>query len=190
MNDQNEKYKRLIPVESSWQLVIPFRRWIQNPQRLLARRIKEGMVVLEIGCGPGFFTPDIARMVGKTGKVIAADLQEGMLHKLSEKIEGTEVEGRISLHKCETNKTGISEKIDLVLAFSMMHEVVDKKQFLNEIKSTLNSNGRLYIIESFIHPPKKDFEDTIAKASEVGFEVVEKPRFFWSRATILKAAGK
>jgi ubiquinone/menaquinone biosynthesis C-methylase UbiE len=187
MNNQDGKYKKLIPVESSWQLVIPFRKWIQNPQKLLASHIKEGMIVLEVGCGPGFFTPDIARLVGKTGRVIAADLQEGMLQKLSEKIKGTEVEGRIKLHKCEVDKTGISEKVDLVVAFAMMHEVVDKKRFLNEIKSTLNPNGQLYIMEVFIHPPKKDFEDTLAKAVEVGFEIVEKPKFFWSRAVILKA---
>lgn len=187
MNNRDENYKRLIPVESSWQLDFPFRSWIQNPQKVLAGRIKEGMVVLEVGCGPGFFTPEVARMVGKTGKVIAADLQDGMLQKLNKKIKGTAVEGRIKLHKCEIDKIGITEKVDLVLAFSMMHEVVDKKRFLIEIKSILNPDGRVYIIETMIHPPKRDFYDTIAKADEAEFEIVEKPRLFWSRVVILKA---
>jgi len=43
-------------------------------------------------------------MVGKSGRVIAADLQEGMLQKLRKKIRGTELEERITLHKCEENK--------------------------------------------------------------------------------------
>jgi ubiquinone/menaquinone biosynthesis C-methylase UbiE len=39
------------------------------------------MTVLDIGCGPGFFTIDMARMVGDSGRVIAADLQAAMLQK-------------------------------------------------------------------------------------------------------------
>jgi ubiquinone/menaquinone biosynthesis C-methylase UbiE len=35
------------------------------------------MTVLEVGCGPGFFTLDIAEMVGESGKIIAADVQDG-----------------------------------------------------------------------------------------------------------------
>ena len=44
------------------------------------------MTVLDVGCGPGFFTLDMARLVGPSGRVIAADLQEGMLEKLGQKI--------------------------------------------------------------------------------------------------------
>jgi ubiquinone/menaquinone biosynthesis C-methylase UbiE len=65
------------------------RRWVQDPRKILSPYIKEGMTVLDIGCGPGFFTVDIARLVGKSGRVIAADLQEGMLRRLKEKIRKT-----------------------------------------------------------------------------------------------------
>jgi len=44
------------------------------------------MIALDVGCGPGYFSLDMARMVGKTGHVIACDLQQGMLQKLKEKI--------------------------------------------------------------------------------------------------------
>ena len=37
------------------------------------------MTVLDIGCGPGFFTREIAKMLNGTGKVIDANIQEGML---------------------------------------------------------------------------------------------------------------
>ncbi len=40
------------------------------------------------GCGPGFFTLDMADMAGETGRVIACDLQEGMLHKVRDKVQG------------------------------------------------------------------------------------------------------
>ena len=43
------------------------------------------MTVLEVGPGMGFFTLDIASKVGKSGKVIAVDVQSKMLDKESVK---------------------------------------------------------------------------------------------------------
>jgi ubiquinone/menaquinone biosynthesis C-methylase UbiE len=45
----------------------------------------------------GHFTIAMAKMVGISGKVISADLQDGMLQKLGNKIKGTELEERITL---------------------------------------------------------------------------------------------
>ena len=98
--------KRVCPVEIAGCLDNRIRRWIQNPQKILGPYIEEGMIVLDIGCGPGFFSIDMAQMVGKSGRVIAADLQEGMLQKLRDKIQGTELEERVTLHKCEGKKIG------------------------------------------------------------------------------------
>ena len=50
------------------------------------------MKVLDIGCGPGFFTIEIAKMLNGSGLVIAADMQEGMLCKVQQKVEGTGLE--------------------------------------------------------------------------------------------------
>jgi ubiquinone/menaquinone biosynthesis C-methylase UbiE len=66
---------RVCPVKRAGSLDNRIRRWIQNPKKILKPYIEEGMTVLDIGCGPGFFSIDMAQMVGKTGRVIAADLQ-------------------------------------------------------------------------------------------------------------------
>ena len=72
-------------------------------------------------------------MVGKNGKIYAVDLQEGMLEKLREKINGTELEERIILHKCEEDKIGLSEQVDFVLAFYMVHELTTPDVFFKEM---------------------------------------------------------
>ena len=144
------------------------------------------MVVLDVGCGPGFFTVEMAKMVGDSGKVIAADLQEGMINKVKWKIRGKDIEKRIVLHKCKKNEIAVTEKVDLVLAFYMVHEVPDENDFLKEIRSILRPNGILYIVEPKFHVSSKAFKDTIKKATSLGFEPIKKPRICLSRAMVLK----
>ena len=178
--------KRVCPVEIAGILDNRIRRWLQNPQKILGHYINEGMTVLDLGCGPGFFSTDIAHMVGKSGHVIASDLQEGMLQKLKGKIQGTEVEERITLHKCEETRIGISENVDFVLAFYMIHEVPNQDKFLNEVGSILKTNGQFLIVEPTFRVSKTAFEETIAKAISTGFTIVERPELFLSKAVVLK----
>ena len=47
-----------------------------NPQRRLRDApLKEGMAVVDYGCGPGRHTLAIAKQVGPKGKVFAVDIQ-------------------------------------------------------------------------------------------------------------------
>lgn len=182
----SDRNNHVCPITRAGWLDIRFRRWIQNPQKILGPYIEEGMTVLDMGCGPGFFSIDMARMVGKSGRVIASDLQEGMLEKLRDKIKGTQLEKRIILHKCEENKIGISEDVDLILAFYMVHELPNQEEFFHEIGSMLKSNGKVLIVEPLFHVSKAAFEETIEKARDAGFTPVERPRVFFSKAVILK----
>lgn len=141
---------------------------------------------MDLGCGPGFFSIDMAQIVGRSGRVIASDLQEGMLKKLSEKINGTELEDRITLHKCEENKIGVSENVDFVLAFYMVHEVPNQEEFFIEIETILKPNGRVLIVEPPFHVSKTAFEEAVRKARDAGFTDVERPKVFLSKAVIFK----
>lgn len=177
---------RICPVERAGSLDNRIRRWIQNPQKILRPYIEEGMTVLDIGCGPGFFSIDMAQMVGNSGRVIASDLQEGMLQKVRDKIKGTELEERITLHKCEENKIGVSEHVDFVLLFYMVHEVPNKEEFFNEIGTLLRPNGHVLIVEPPFHVSKSEFEETVRKARDAGFTDVEGPNVLFSKTVILK----
>ncbi len=53
------------------------------------------MTVLDMGCGPGFFTVEMARKVGPSGRVVAVDVQEGMLQQQRKKIRGTALPSRV-----------------------------------------------------------------------------------------------
>jgi len=183
MSDRNN---RVCPVERAGSLDSRIRRWFQNPQKILRPYIVEGMTVLDVGCGPGFFSIDMAYMVGKAGRVIASDLQEGMLQKLRDKIKGTEVEKRITLHKCEENKIGITDHVDFVLLFYMVHEVPNKFSFFDEIATILKPNGQVLLVEPPFHVSKLAFEETIKNTRDAGFSDTEGPHILFHKTAILK----
>ncbi|NTW88757.1 MAG: class I SAM-dependent methyltransferase [Desulfobulbaceae bacterium] len=178
--------ERVCPVALSGSLDNGIRRYLQNPQKILRPYIAEGMTVLDVGCGPGFFSIEMARMVGKSGRVIAADLQEGMLQKVKAKVKNTELEERILLHKCGENNIGVSEPVDFVLLFYMVHEVPNKEHFFNEIRTILKPQGQVLIVEPPFHVSKSSFEETIRIATDSGLTVIERPKIFFSRAVLLR----
>ena len=183
MNNKN----RVCPVEIAGSLDTKIRRWLQNPVKILKPYVKKGMTAMDIGCGPGFFTLPLAELTGENGKVIAADLQEGMLNKLLEKIKGTEIEERIKLHKCEQDKIGANEKVDFILAFYMVHEVPDQGSFLKELKSIMREDGTIFIVEpKLFHVSKKAFEKMLRLAESIGLKPVEFPHLPFSWAVVLK----
>ncbi len=180
-----ETNQRICPVERAGGLDNSVRRLLQNPQKILKPYINEGMTILDMGCGPGFFTIEIARLLNGTGKVIAADLQQGMLDKVNQKIKGTVLEQRITLHQCQATSVGVAEKVDFVLAFYMIHEVPDRQKLFEEFKSLLKPFGKILIIEPKFHVSKKLFNEMIATLETLGFEILSGPKVFFSRSVLL-----
>lgn len=185
-NMETMNAQRVCPVELAGGLDNWVRKLLQNPEKILKPYITEGMTVLDLGCGPGFFSVGIGKLLKDTGKVIAADLQEGMLEKVREKIKGTNLESRITLHRCKDDRIDVTEKVDFVLAFYVVHEVPDQDQLFRELKSILKPDGKIFIVEPNFHVSKKAFDAMIARLGEIGMEVSETPKIFFSRSVVLK----
>ena len=175
---------RVCPVEKAGSLDNRFRKLIQNPNKILAPYIKNNMTVLDFGCGPGFFTIEIAKILGQSGKVIAIDIQDGMLEKIRKKIKGTSLEQNIELHKYY-DRIDITEKIDFIIAFYVIHEVQNKDKLFEELKSILKPNGKILIVEPKFHVSKKSFENMTKKLENINFEIFNKPKIFFSRSVLL-----
>jgi ubiquinone/menaquinone biosynthesis C-methylase UbiE len=182
--------RRPCPVEKAGKLDSRWRRWLQHPRKMLRPHVSEGMTVLDLGCGPGFFTIDLARLVGPGGRVIAADVQQGMLAKLATKIEGSPLAQRIALHRCEKNRIGVDEALDFVLTFYVVHEVPDQTAFFSELASLIKPDGRILVVEPPIHVSKEAFAKTIAVAQTAGLAVTQRPKIFLSKAVILSKTAR
>lgn len=167
-------------------LVSPIRRWFEDPDKILSPYISEGMTVLDIGPGMGFFTIPAAQMVGDSGRVIAVDVQEKMLKSLVKRAENAGVSGRIVTKLCEPDSLGVSDPIDLCLAFNVVHEVPDASAFFSQIKAILKPTGKLFLIEpGGWHVSEKDFEGTLAKAAAAGLKLIGKPKIRARQSALL-----
>jgi ubiquinone/menaquinone biosynthesis C-methylase UbiE len=179
----SDNRNRVCPVSLARSLDNRIRRMIQNPETILSPYATKGMTALDVGCGPGFFSITLAGLVGDSGRVIAADLQAGMLDKLRNKITGTELENRIQLHLCKPDRIGLQEQSDFILSFYMVHEVPDKAGFFKELFSILKPGGKFLLVEpKLFHVSRKAFGETLETAAAAGFQQAKGPavRFSWS----------
>ena len=76
---------KVFPASKARSLLNPARRLVQSPRRVIdALGIAPGATVLEIGCGPGYFSPTLAATIPEGGAVLA-DLQSEMLQLARER---------------------------------------------------------------------------------------------------------
>ncbi len=155
----------LHPLERSKNLDSRLRRIMQNPHKILKKYIQPEMTVLDLGCGTGYFTLELAKLVGLGGKVVAIDVQSGMLDLLKQKIQGTEL----------TKQIEIFQEI----------KYIDK--IISELSTIVKSETQILISEQKFHVSKQTFELIIKKMENNGYKVVEKPKIFLSRTVIMKS---
>lgn len=156
-----------------WVLVNPLRRLIEPPERLLGPFVRPGMTVVEPGCGMGYFSLPLARMVGPTGKVIAVDLQEKMIAGLKRRARRAGLDDRIVARVSSPTDLGLGPfagTADFAVALHVVHEVPDQRRFLEQMQAVLRPGGSFLVVEPRGHVPPAAFEETLAMARAAGFE--------------------
>ena len=158
-------------------LASPIRRFLYDPEEVLGPYIKEGMNVLDLGCGMGFFSLPMAKMTGRSGRVFCIDLQKKMIGGLVKKAQKAGLSDRIEARTCRQDSLEVKDlagRIDFALAFALVHEVPDKDRLFSEIRDTLQRDGRFLMVEPGGHVSMKDFEETVSVAQGVGLEVLSR----------------
>ena len=154
-------------------LLNPLRKLLENPDKILGRFVREGMVVLEPGCGMGYFTLPLARMVGPKGRVVAVEIQSKMLSILERRARKAALLDRIELRQVGAEGLGVEDLsggVDFAVALHMVHEIPDQSSFFNEVWRALKPGGKLLVVEPRGHVSQDQFEQTVAAAEEIGFE--------------------
>jgi len=169
--------ERVCPVWIGYLLLSPLRKLFQNPNKILSPYVKNGMKVMDVGCAMGYFSMELAKLVGANGKVICVDMQEKMLNVLKTRAGKVNLLERIETRLCNQESLGLDdlkEKLDFVLAFAMVHEVPDAVPFMKEVSGTIKRKGYLLISEPAGHVSEDDFKKTISIAEQNNLKVIER----------------
>jgi ubiquinone/menaquinone biosynthesis C-methylase UbiE len=180
---------RVCPWWLIWTFDNPVRRITQDPVAIIGSSVREGMVVADIGCGGGYFSVPLAKMVGEKGTVIAVDLQEHMLALLERRARKAGVSDRIRVLRAKVDDIMVREPVDFVLAFWMVHEVKDVPRFFSQVHGVLKKGGAILYAEPKVHVSKGRFEEILASARQAGFQVRNGGPVWFSRSSLLVKEG-
>ena len=178
---------RVCPWWMAWTFDNPLRKLFQDPERILGSLVREGMTVADIGCGMGYFSVAMAKMVGPGGRVLSVDLQEKMLQYLRRRASRAGMTDRITTVLAEPDDIKITDsKVDFVLAFWMVHEVKDIPRFLGQVAAVPKPGGKVLYAEPRMHVTQKRFEEILGYAKDAGFAVNDYPKVGMSRSAVLE----
>ncbi|BCS93258.1 Arsenite methyltransferase [Metallosphaera sp. J1] len=123
----------------------PIRRAFSPPTRIVSRfrdSVKPGMVVLDVGSGPGFFLPLLSRLVGEKGKVWAVDPDPRAIEKVKRK-GLSNVEARVgSASSLSFLEDG---SVDFVFSNLVICCLVDHKGAISEMRRVMKPGARAYV---------------------------------------------
>jgi ubiquinone/menaquinone biosynthesis C-methylase UbiE len=172
-------------------LASPLRRVFQDPAAVLYPHVRRGMTVLEPGPGMGFFTLELAWLVGSEGRVVAIDVQPKMLQALRERASRAGLGERIETRLGQGDRLGTDDlagKVDFALAFAIVHELPAEQRFFEEVLRTLKPEAKLLVSEPRMHVSARKFDATLRLAENVGFRIAAAPAVRWSRTALLERA--
>lgn len=112
--------------------------------------IAPGAVVVDFGCGAGYFTFEAAKAVGAEGKVYALDILPTALEAVVSRAKVLGL-GNIEVKRANLEKIGGSglqpESVDWVILKDMLFQNQNKEVILQEIARVLKKEGRLFLME-------------------------------------------
>jgi len=119
-------------------------RSLTNDYRNLASILRPGMKVLDVGCGTGAISKDIANIVGENGKVIGIDNTENFI--LNGKESNKNITNLELIH-VDLFDFNPEEKFDLIVSARVLQWLSNPKEALIKMKSLLKPNGQISILD-------------------------------------------
>lgn len=119
-------------------------RSLKVDYRTLQPILKEGMMVLDVGCGTGAISKDIAGFVGKKGKVIGIDHTEKFIKSGKTAFENVK---NLELIHSDIFDFEPNQKFDLIISARVLQWLSNPKDALLKMKSLLKPNGQISILD-------------------------------------------
>lgn len=167
----------------------PGRDEYQQPDEVIKTlNVKPGMIVADIGAGSGYFTRRFAQAVGKTGKVIAVDVEQKMLDYNQAQLARLGNSSPTEFVLAKGDDPLLPKKhVDLVFLCNVFHHLENQSSYFRKVKSALTQNGRVAIID-FYHDERSgklgfskhhliSRETVVKELEEAGFHLLREHTF-------------
>ncbi len=169
---------RLCPWWLGYVLASPLRRLLQDPVAIIRPYVEEGMTVLEPGPGMGFFTLEMARLVGANGRVVAVDVQPRMIAGLKRRLAKAGLLERAEARLGHSDSMGLQDlrgNVDFALAMAVVHEMPSASRFFAEVAEAMKPGATLLLAEPAGHVPQSAFDAELRDAAAAGLELIGRP---------------
>lgn len=179
------------PLWAHYLLASPLRRLVESPEKLLGPHVRPGMTVLEPGCGYGFFSLPMARMVGASGKVLCVDVEPAVVAQLERRAQKAGLAERIVARVCSPTELGLDDRagqVDLVTVIYALHEFENVPGFLGQVAPLLKPAGRLLVLEPKGHVRPEQFALELESCRRAGFR--ELPLEGGSKGRLMALLGR
>ena len=104
--------------------------------------IREGMKILELGCGTGEMWKGKEELIGKCSELVLSDFSEGMIEKTRETLGD---DPKITYKVIDIQDIPYEDnEFDIVIANMMLYHVPDLQRGLSEVKRVLKQGGAFY----------------------------------------------
>lgn len=157
--------------------------------------IEPGMTVADIGAGEGYYTVRLADRVGKSGRVLAQDIDDSALGRLGTRIERERFDN-VSIKLGAPDDPRLPENsFDRIFLVHMYHEVQEPYAFLWRMWPALREDGQIIVVD-VNRPTDQHGIDPLLLACEfrsTGFELVafrDKPELAGYYAQFKRAANR
>lgn len=161
-----------------YMLISPLRRLLEPPAKLVGPQVEPGMTVLDPGCGFGFISLPLARMVGPEGRVLSVDVEPRAVERLKRRARKAGLADRIDARKCDARDLGLDDlagQVDLVTVVHTLHEFEDLPGFLAQVATLLKPTGRLLVVEPRGHVTAELFATEMEVCQRAGFRALDPP---------------
>jgi|SRR4051812_24647498 len=109
--------------------------------------VMRGMTICDMGCGNGFYSLQLAKMTGDSGRVYAVDIQAEMLRMLKARAEEEGIRNITPLLSTATDPKLPKGKIDLILLVDVYHEFSHPVEMLAAMREALAPDGACALVE-------------------------------------------
>jgi ubiquinone/menaquinone biosynthesis C-methylase UbiE len=173
---------KVFPAAKAATLLNPLRRIVQSPRTTVSRiGLEASMRVLELGCGPGYFTVELAPAV-PNGLAVACDLQTAMLALASERAPAAApVNGDAMTLPFRDGA------FDAALVVAMLGEVPDPQRCVAELRRVLRRGGTLSVAETRRDSDFLRVDDLRGRFEPAGFRYVGKRGIPWEYQATFRA---